>query len=273
MSRDVAIRCDGLTVRFGAVTAVDEVSFCVNRGAFFGFLGPNGAGKSTTVSVLCTLRTPTAGRAEVAGYEVTSGATEVRRRIGVLFQDPCIDDRLSGRENLILHARVWGVERSKRSRAVDEAIARSDLGDAIDRQMRTYSGGMRRRLELARVLLHEPEVLFLDEPTAGLDPQTRRAFWAHLAELRRSRDLTVVLTTHYLAEVEQADAVAILDHGRIVAEGSPHELKARLPADAAGRDLEDVFVHLTGHAMREEAASDRDLVRAAVSRRGGRSGS
>jgi len=271
VSRDVAIRCDGLTVRFGAVTAVEDVSFAVQRGALFGFLGPNGAGKSTTVSVLCTLRTPTAGRAEVAGYDVKTQANDVRKRIGVLFQDPCIDDRLSGRENLLLHARVWGIERSQRRRHVDEAIARSDLGDAIDRQMRTYSGGMRRRLELARVLLHEPEVLFLDEPTAGLDPQTRRAFWAHLAELRRTRDLTILLTTHYLAEVEQADAVAILDHGRIIAEGSPAELKARMPADAASRDLEDVFVHLTGRGLREEAASDRDLVRAAVSRRGGRS--
>ena len=131
---------------------------------------------------------------------------------------------------------------------------------------------MRRRLELARVLLHAPEVLFLDEPTAGLDPQTRRAFWAHLAELRRARNLTILLTTHYLAEVEQADALAILDHGRIIAEGSPAELKARLPADAKDRDLEDVFVHLTGRDLREEAASDRDLVRTVVSRRGGRSG-
>lgn len=265
----VAIRCDGLTVRFGAVTAVDAVSFSVERGALFGFLGPNGAGKSTTVSVLCTLREPTAGRAEVAGFDVHKQATEVRRRIGVLFQDPCVDDRLTGRENLLLHARVWGIARDARSQRIAEAVERSDLGDAIDRQMRTYSGGMRRRLELARVLLHEPEVLFLDEPTAGLDPQTRRAFWAHLADLRRTRDLTILLTTHYLAEVEQADAVAILDHGRIIAEGTPAELKARLPEDAEARDLEDVFVHLTGRELREEAASDRDLVRSAVSRRGG----
>ncbi len=266
---NIAIRCDDLTVRYGETTAVDRVSFSVQRGALFGFLGPNGAGKSTTVSVLCTLRQPTSGRAEVAGYDVRSQATEVRRRIGVLFQDPCIDDRLSGRENLILHARVWGIARDSRKQRIDEAVERSDLGQAIDRQMRTYSGGMRRRLELARVLLHEPEVLFLDEPTAGLDPQTRRAFWAHLAELRRTRDLTILLTTHYLAEVEQADALAILDHGRIIAEGTPDELKARLPADAQARELEDVFVHLTGRALREDAASDRDLARTAVSRRGG----
>jgi len=269
VSAKVAIRCENLTVRFGSLSAVNNVSFSVERGALFGFLGPNGAGKSTTVSVLCTLREKTSGRAEVAGFDVTTQATEVRRRIGVLFQDPCVDDRLTGRENLMLHARVWGIDRSTRKARVEEAVARTDLGDAIDRQMRTYSGGMRRRLELSRVLLHDPEVLFLDEPTAGLDPQTRRAFWAHLAELRRASNLTILLTTHYLAEVERADAVAILDHGRIIAEGTPDELKARLPADAKERDLEDVFVHLTGGAPRDEGASDRDHVRTAVARRGG----
>lgn len=269
MTTEAAIRCENLTVRFGTVTAVDDVSFSVRKGAFFGFLGPNGAGKSTTVSVLCTLRHGSAGRAEVAGFDVSTQATEVRKRIGVLFQDPCVDDRLSGRENLLLHARVWGIDRSTRAARIEEAVARTDLGEAIDRQMRTYSGGMRRRLELSRVLLHEPQVLFLDEPTAGLDPQTRRAFWAHLAELRKAKNLTILLTTHYLAEVEQADAVAILDHGRIIAEGSPEELKARLPKDAKERDLEDVFVHLTGGGMRDEGASDRDHVRTAVARRGG----
>ncbi len=272
MSHDAAIRCDALTVRFGAVTAVDSVSFSVARGALFGFLGPNGAGKSTTVSVLCTLRAPSAGRALVAGFDVHTQATQVRARIGVLFQDPCIDDRLTGRENLMLHARVWGVDRALRPRRVEEAVARCELGPAIDRQMRTYSGGMRRRLELSRVLIHEPSVLFLDEPTAGLDPQTRRAFWAHLAELRRTRDLTILLTTHYLAEVEQADSVAILDHGRIIATGSPAELKARMPPYAGERDLEDVFVELTGRAVRDASASDLDTVRSAVARRAGRPG-
>jgi ABC-2 type transport system ATP-binding protein len=263
-----AIVCEGLCVHFGDLRAVDDVSFTVARGSLFGFLGPNGAGKSTTVSVLCTLRPPTAGRVTVAGADVVREPRKVREKIGVLFQDPCVDDRLSGRENLQLHAMVWGVPRAERHKRLSRAVELSGLGEAIDRIVRTYSGGMRRRLELARVLLHEPEVLFLDEPTAGLDPQTRRAFWAHLADLRKERGITVFLTTHYLEEVEPAERVAILDHGRIIAEGSPDDLKARLPPDLVDADLEDVFVHLTGEAMRKDAASDRDLVRGTVQRRG-----
>jgi ABC-2 type transport system ATP-binding protein len=265
MDARVAIRCDGLQVRFGDRVAVADVSFQVGRGALFGFLGPNGAGKSTTLSVLCTLREPSAGRAEVAGFDVVREAREVRKRIGVLFQDPCVDDRLTGLENLKLHAMVYGVPRKERPRRLEQAVELTGLGDAISRSVRTYSGGMRRRLELARVLLHEPEVLFLDEPTAGLDPQTRRAFWAHLAELRRGRGITVFLTTHYLEEVEGADDVAILDHGRVIARGSPSELKARA---AEGAGLEDVFVQLTGESVRAEAASSRDVVRGAYKRRG-----
>lgn len=262
----VAIRCDALEVRFGAAIAVDAVSFEVRRGALFGFLGPNGAGKSTTLSVLCTLRAPSAGRATVAGFDVAKEAREVRRRIGVLFQDPCVDDRLTGHENLKLHAMVYGVPRNERARRLEEAAELTGLGDALTRTVRTYSGGMRRRLELARVLLHDPEVLFLDEPTGGLDPQTRRAFWSHLATLRQLRGVTVFLTTHYLDEVEDADDVAILDRGRIVARGSPRELKARAQAGA----LEDVFVQLTGSGVRDDAASGRDHVRGALKQRGGR---
>jgi ABC-2 type transport system ATP-binding protein len=263
-----AIVCEGLRVYFGDVKAVDDVSFRVERGTLFGFLGPNGAGKSTTVSVLCTLRAPSAGRVEVAGADVLREPRKVRARIGVLFQDPCVDDRLTGRENLRLHAMVYGVPRGERSKRMERAVELCGLGDAIDRIVRTYSGGMRRRLELARVLLHEPEVLFLDEPTAGLDPQTRRAFWSHLEDLRKERGITVFLTTHYLEEVEAAEQVAILDHGRIIAQGSPDELKASLPRDIGEADLEDVFVHLTGEAVRKDAASDRDLVRGTVQRRG-----
>jgi ABC-2 type transport system ATP-binding protein len=266
----VAIRCDGLQVRFGDAIAVNGVSFEVARGALFGFLGPNGAGKSTTLSVLCTLRAPSAGRAEVAGFDVVRAPREVRRRIGVLFQDPCVDDRLTGLENLKLHAMVYGVPRKERPRRLEEAGELTGLGDALGRAVRTYSGGMRRRLELARVLLHDPELLFLDEPTGGLDPQTRRAFWSHLAELRARRGITVFLTTHYLEEVEAADDVAIIDRGRLIAQGSPAELKARLSGEAAasGSALEDVFVHLTGGAIREDEASGRDQVRGAIRKRG-----
>jgi ABC-2 type transport system ATP-binding protein len=263
-----ALVCEELSVRYGDVVAVDKVSFTVPRGCFFGFLGPNGAGKSTTVSVLCTLRAPTSGRVHVAGSDVVREPHKVRARIGVLFQDPCVDDRLTGRENLKLHAMVYGVPHNVRAKRMDHAIELAGLGEAISRPVRTYSGGMRRRLELARVLLHEPEVLFLDEPTAGLDPQTRRAFWSHLTELRKERGMTVFLTTHYLEEVEGADRIAILDHGRIIAHGTPSELKARLPSDMGHADLEDVFVHLTGEAIRGEGASNRDVVRDNVQKRG-----
>lgn len=267
---DFAIRAEGLCVRFGDQLAVDRLSLDVARGALFGFLGPNGAGKSTTVSVLCTLRAPSKGRALVAGFDVARAPHEVRRRIGVLFQDPCVDDRLTGLENLKLHAMVYGVPRKERGRRLSEAVALTGLGDAIGRSVRTYSGGMRRRLELARVLLHEPEVLFLDEPTGGLDPQTRRAFWAYLAELRKHRGITVFLTTHYLEEVESADAVAIIDKGRLVAQGTPAALKAQLAREGEHADagLEDVFVHLTGGAIRDEEASGRDHVRGALRQRG-----
>lgn len=282
MTFDSAIRCDALEVRFGDAIAVDTLSFEVPRGALFGFLGPNGAGKSTTMSVLCTLRRPTSGSAHVAGFDVVREPAEVRRRIGVLFQDPCVDDRLTGLENLKLHAMVYGVPRKERSRRLDEASALTGLGDALGRAVRTYSGGMRRRLELARALLHQPDVLFLDEPTGGLDPQTRRAFWSHLTELRRQRGMTVFLTTHYIEEAEDADAIAIIDHGRIVASGSPARLKAELAARQgteeiparAGKPtvsaaaLEDVFVALTGRNIRDDEASGRDQVRAAVRRRG-----
>lgn len=270
MTSNSAIRCDALRVRFGDALAVDGLSFEVQRGALFGFLGPNGAGKSTTVSVLCTLRPPTSGRAEVAGFDVARAPHEVRRRIGVLFQDPCVDDRLTGLENLKLHAMVYGVPRKERARRLEEAVALTGLAGAVERSVRTYSGGMRRRLELARVLLHQPEVLFLDEPTGGLDPQTRRAFWAYLADLRRSRGITVFLTTHYLEEVEGADAVVIIDHGKLVAAGSPDALKAELGHgdDASAPALEDVFVHLTGEAIRADEASGRDLARGVVRQRG-----
>ena len=263
-----AVVCDALSVRYGELVAVDNVSFTVPSGCFFGFLGPNGAGKSTTVSVLCTLRAPSSGHVLVAGADVVREPEKVRARIGVLFQDPCVDDRLTGRENLQLHAMVYGVPRGVRKQRMDHAIELAGLGEAIARPVRGYSGGMRRRLELARVLLHEPEVLFLDEPTAGLDPQTRRAFWTHLTALRKERGITVFLTTHYLEEVEAADRVAILDHGRIIAHGTPAELKTRLGSDVENVDLEDVFVHLTGDAIRGDEASSRDLVRGNVQKRG-----
>ncbi len=269
-AQDDAIAVEELCVRFGKFWAVRDLSFRVPRGSFFGFLGPNGAGKSTTVSVLCTLLEPSSGRAQVAGFDVSKSPDSVRSRIGVLFQDPCVDDRLTGLENLRLHAMVYGVPRAERPKRMALAIELTGLGDSIRNLVRTYSGGMRRRLELARVLLHEPDVLFLDEPTAGLDPQTRRSFWKHLDVLREQRGMTVFLTTHYLEEVEAADSVTIIDAGSVVAQGSPSELKARLPPEFAhGKSaLEDVFVYLTGSHIREDEASSRDQSRGEIRRRG-----
>ncbi len=272
-----AIECDSLVVRYGSVTAVDGVSFTTARGSLFGLLGPNAAGKSTTMSVLSTLRAPSSGTVRVAGHDVARDPAAVRRCIGVQFQDGSLDDRLTGRENLALHATVYGVARSERASRIDEAISLTGLGDAIDRQVRTYSGGMKRRLELARALLHRPQVLFLDEPTAGLDPQTRRHLWSKLDELRGERGVTVFLTTHSMEEAERADHVAILDRGKIVAIGTPDELRALVPESEiarpppkTGATLEDVFVHLTGHAMREESAGATDLAQSAMARRKGR---
>jgi len=272
-----AIECESLVVRYGDVLAVDGASFRVDEGELFGFLGPNGAGKSTTIAVLCTLKDATDGTARVSGYDVHRDAHRVRGEIGVLFQDPTLDDRLTGRENLELHAVVYGVRRADRRRRLEEAVELTGLGSAVDRQTRTYSGGMKRRLELARVLIHHPSVLFLDEPTAGLDPQTRRAIWTRLAELRRQEGLTLFLTTHYMEEADKADRVAIIDEGRIVAEGTPEELIAEVPEAAVSRPparpgatLEDVFVHLTGHAIRDEGAAPTDVVRRAMAKRGRR---
>jgi len=210
---------------FGDLRAVDRVSFSVGEGEIFGFLGPNGAGKSTTIKILSTLMRPSGGSARVAGHDVVAEPAAVRRALGLLFQDPAIDDRLTARENLELHARIYGVPRRERAARVDEAFAWIDLEAQQHALVRTYSGGMRRRLEVARALLHQPSVLFLDEPTTGLDPQTRRSMWEKLFELRRRGGVTIFMTTHYLDEAEGCDRLAIIDHGRLVAEGTPDELR------------------------------------------------
>ena len=270
-----AIEVEGLEVSFGDVHAVRGVSFRVEPGTLFGFLGPNGAGKSSTLSVLCTLRPPTRGNVRVHGHDVVREADVVRGHIGVIFQDPSLDDRLTGRENLELHALVYGVPRADRRARIDEALALAALGEAIGRQVRTYSGGMKRRLEIARALIHRPRLLFLDEPTTGLDPQTRRLIWEKLDALRAD-GTTLFLTTHYLHEAERADRIAIIDGGRIVAEGTVDELRALVPANESprppppGPTLEDVFVRLTGSAVREEGASARDTQRDEARRRGAR---
>lgn len=230
-SVDAVITVSGLVKRYGAVEAVRGIDLSVARGEIFGFLGPNGAGKSTTISVLCTLLKPTAGTASVAGLDVNRDPDGIRARIGLVFQDPSLDVQLSARENLLFHAMAYGVPRSQRKQRIAQALTTVDLSDRADALVSTFSGGMKRRLEIARGILHHPEVLFLDEPTQGLDPQTRANVWEHLRGIRASTGLTVFMTTHYMEEAEWCDRIAIIDHGTIVALGTPDQLKAQVGGD------------------------------------------
>jgi ABC-2 type transport system ATP-binding protein len=259
-----AIEAHALGRRYGNVAAVEGVSFTVAAGEFFALLGPNGAGKTTTLHMLTTLLAPTSGSAAVMGHDVVREAAEVRKRLGMVFQDPALDDRLTARENLEIHAVLYGVPRRERRDAVAAAVAWASLEDAAGRRVRTFSGGMKRRLELARALMHGPDVLFLDEPTIGLDPQGRRNLWERIAALR-AEGLTVLMTTHNLPEAEACDRVGIIDGGRLIALGTPRELIA---LHAPQGTLEDVFIELTGRALRDEAATARDQM-VGFAKRGG----
>ena len=229
---EMMIEARGLVKRYGAVTALDGVDLAVSRGSIYALLGPNGAGKTTTINVLTTLAQPTAGSASVAGHDVARQPNEVRRRIGVTFQDLVLDPDLTGRQVLDIHGRLYRQPRDQRHRRIAELVELVQLGDAIDRLVKTYSGGMKRRLELARGLMTDPLVVFLDEPTQGLDPQNRANIWDYIRALNRERGLTLLLTTHYMEEAEAlADTVGIIDHGRKVAEGGPAALAAELGAD------------------------------------------
>lgn len=231
MTSTAMIEVQDLVKRYGDVEAVRGVTFSVREGEIFGFLGPNGAGKTTTIKMLCTLLDPTSGVATLAGFDVISRPNDVRRAIGVIFQDPSLDDRLTARENLELHAVVYGVPRSERPARINEALAFVELTDRAEDIVRTFSGGMKRRLEIARGLVHRPRVLFLDEPTTGLDPQTRKRTWEVLRSLREKHKLTLFLTTHYMDEAEHCDRIAVIDHGKIVTVGSPDELKRQVGKD------------------------------------------
>jgi len=235
-----------LARRFGAIEAVQGVSFEVAAGEVFGFLGPNGAGKTTTINLLCTLLRPSAGSATVNGFDIVRQRSDVRRSIGLVFQAPTLDEALTAEQNLRFHAYAYGVPADVRERRIDELLAFVELADRRRSRVRTFSGGMRRRLEIARGLLHHPRVLFLDEPTLGLDPQTRRRIWEYLAELRDHEQLTIFLTTHYLDEAERADRIAVIDHGRIVALDTPTALKS-----AVGGDQITVTTPDTAAAARE----------------------
>jgi ABC-2 type transport system ATP-binding protein len=313
------IEVQQLVRKFGDFTAVDGIDFAVEEGEFFGFLGPNGAGKTTTINILATLLKPTAGRAWLAGFDILTQPNQVRQSIGMVFQDASLDERLTAEENLQFHAMLYHVPRRIRAERMDQVLEIVGLTDRRHSVVRTFSGGMKRRLEIARGLLHHPKVLFLDEPTAGLDPQTRNAIWDHIRRLRDQIGITVFMTTHYLDEAENCSRIAIIDHGKIQALDSPAALKRRVGGDviivagdpslqkdladrygvevmkvdstfhfqvSAGAEfvprvvmdfkdrvksiqvkqpsLDDVFLQLTGRAIREEEGSDLDRMRQGI---------
>jgi ABC-2 type transport system ATP-binding protein len=235
------IEVTDLTRRFGTFTAVDAVSFAVEPGEIFGFLGPNGAGKSTTINMLCTLLKPTRGTATINGFDVSDDQDEVRRSIGLIFQDPTLDERLTGWQNLQFHAMLYDVPQRVFEQRAKELLEMVGLSDRVKHSVAAYSGGMKRRLEIVLGLLHHPTVLFLDEPTIGLDPQTRRHIWDYLQSMRDAEGLTIFLTTHYMDEADICDRIAIIDHGNVVACDTPGGLKT-----AVGRDV--VTMHTTDDA-------------------------
>jgi ABC-2 type transport system ATP-binding protein len=226
-----AIEVEALSKTFDKVEAVRNVSFAVARGEVFGFLGPNGAGKSTTINMLCTLARPTSGTARVSGFDVVRERDDVRRHIGLVFQDPTLDGQLTATQNLRLHADLYDIDPGAIASRMDQMLEMVDLTDRRDQPVLTYSGGMKRRLEIARGLMHSPRVLFLDEPTIGLDPQTRSAIWSYIRALQEREGTTIFMTTHYMDEAEYCDRIAIIDRGEIVVLDTPEALKASIGAD------------------------------------------
>ncbi|MDO8873959.1 MAG: ATP-binding cassette domain-containing protein [Methanoregula sp.] len=226
------ITLNGLTKRFGDLVAVDNVTLSVEPGEIFGLLGPNGAGKTTIINMLTTLLAPTSGTATIAGHNIEDDPEEVRRSIGIIFQDPSLDIGLTGRENLDFHAMMYGIDTGERKKRIAEVLAVVGLTEKADVLVENYSGGMKRRLEIARGLIHYPKVLFLDEPTLGLDAQTRRKIWNHIRDLNKKYAMSIILTTHYMEEADYlCDRIAIIDHGKIVALDTPAGLKTRLEGD------------------------------------------
>jgi ABC-2 type transport system ATP-binding protein len=252
------IRAENLTRKFGEVTAVDCVSFEVAAGEIFAFLGPNGAGKTTTIKMLTTLLGVTSGKLEIDGLDPTRHQNEVRRRFGIVFQDPSLDSELTAWENMDLHGALYHVPRKVRRERSETLLTTFGLWDRKDSPVKEFSGGMRRRLEISRGLLHTPKILFLDEPTLGLDPQSRNQLWTHVKELNQKEGVTVFLTTHYMEEADRAASrIAIIDHGKIVALGTSRELKEKTGKES----LEDAFLALTGTALRDESMSAAERMR------------
>jgi ABC-2 type transport system ATP-binding protein len=252
------IRVEKLSKKFGEVTAVDDISFDVAAGEIFAFLGPNGAGKTTTIKMLTTLLRPTGGTMSIDGLDPATQPNEVRKRFGIVFQDPSLDQELTAYENMEIHGVLYHVPRKIRHERTEMLLKLFELWERRKAYVKEFSGGMKRRLEIARGFLHTPKILFLDEPTLGLDPQSRNQLWTHVKNLNKAEGVTVFLTTHYMDEAERvADRLAIIDHGKIVAQGSPQELREQTGTDS----LEGAFLALTGSSIRDEKAGSADQMR------------
>jgi ABC-2 type transport system ATP-binding protein len=252
------IEASGVTKKFKDFIAVNDISFSVDKGEIFAFLGPNGAGKTTTIKMLTTLLRPTSGAVKLDGHDPVDDQNAARRSFGIVFQDPSLDDQLTAKENMELHAILYSIPKDIRKSRIQELMTFVDLWDRKDSLVKEFSGGMKRRLEIARSLLHHPKVLFLDEPTIGLDPQTRNHLWDYVKKLNKDEGVTIFLTTHYMEEAEKvAGRVAIIDHGKIISMGTSEELKRQTSTNS----LEEAFLSLTGNAIRDEAASASDMMR------------
>ena len=257
-----AIVVRGLAKNFDHIQAVRGVSFEVAPGEVFGFLGPNGAGKTTTINMLCTLARPTSGSATVAGHDVVRDRDDVRRNIGLVFQDPTLDSYLTAAQNLKLHAELYGVQSDLVKPRMEQVLQMVGLWERRDTKVMTFSGGMRRRLEIARGLMHSPRVLFLDEPTIGLDPQTRRSIWSYIRQLKEQEEITIFMTTHYMDEAEWCDRIAIMDHGQIVALDPPETLKAEVGTDRVMIHTDDDEATIA--ALRDRFGLEGRIVEGAV---------
>ncbi len=252
------IKVKNLVKKFKDFTAVNNISFHVKEGEIFAFLGPNGAGKTTTIKTLTTLLHPTSGEIKVNNYSPVNQQDEVRHSFGIVFQDPSLDDELTAYENMEFHGVFYNIKKEIREKRIKELLKFVELWDRKSEQVKTFSGGMKRRLEIARGLLHHPKILFLDEPTLGLDPQTRNHMWQYVLKLAKDEKMTVFFTTHYLEEAEKvADRIAIIDHGKIVKVGSSKELKK----STKSKSLEEAFLKITGHEIRDEKASSIEGLR------------
>ena len=252
------ISAQNLTKTFGKFTAVNDVSFNVQKGEIFAFLGPNGAGKTTTIKMLTTLLRPTRGTIKLNGIDAITNPEEARKTFGIVFQDPSLDDDLTALENMHFHAVLYKVPKETREERIKKLMEFVELWDRRNDLVKTFSGGMKRRLEIARGLLHHPKVLFLDEPTIGLDPQTRNHMWSYLKEVNKNENMTIFFTTHYMEEAEKiADRIAIIDHGKIIAIGTAEHLKKETKTNS----LEEAFLSLTGSVIRDEEASGIDRLR------------